>query len=54
MAKKKICPICGKEYTDSFFGSQERISSVECTYSLSQGVIATTAFDFGEMVLTAA
>ena len=38
----------------SVFGSQETISSVECTYSLTQGVIATTAFDFGEMVLHAA
>ena len=23
MAKRKICPICGKEYTDSFFGKSE-------------------------------
>ena len=38
----------------SVFGSQEQIVFVECTYSLTQGVIATTAFDFGEMVLTAA
>ena len=38
----------------SVFGSQETITHVECTYSLSQGVIATTAFDFGEMVLNAA
>ena len=40
--------------TYSDFGMSDTITQVECTLSLTDGLITTTAFDFGEMVLVAA
>lgn len=36
------------------FGMSDTITQVDCTLSLTDGMITTTAFDFGEMVLVAA